>query len=94
MDLLVEALVEDLSHGEGLQARHGGRGRRRICECENFFFRVGFSGWELMDGVCDGSFVIQIWFMASRSKEIEFLGLYVRQPHTGYPHSGDHPMHE
>ena len=37
VDLLVEALVEDLSHGEGLQARHGGRGGRRICECENFF---------------------------------------------------------
>ena len=48
MDLLVEALVEDLSHGEGLQARHGGGGGR-ICECEKKI-GLGFFGWELMDG--------------------------------------------
>ena len=30
MNLLVEALVEDLPDGEGLQARHGGR----VCERE------------------------------------------------------------
>ena len=47
MDLLVEALVEDLPDGEGLKARHVGGG---VCGSEKdvrtFFFKVGlgFSG--------------------------------------------------